>query len=616
MSPARTPWTPRFVRRHWRRVWRRLSRARLEVVYQKHYNHAFPNIPNDPLRAERILAFLASEGLVLGCDVHTPLPIPLKTLEWVHTPEYLETVHDTATLTSIMGVEVTAAQVDRLLDLQRLETGGTLLAARVALRKGMAVNLGGGFHHARAGQGGGFCIFNDVAVAIAAVRRRGFRGPVLVVDLDLHDGDGTRDIFAEDGEVFTFSIHARSWEPDTARSSLSVELGSDVDDATYLAALEAHLPAVVERVRPRLVFYLAGTDGACEDKIGEWRLTPAGMLRRDTRVTSLVRSDDAKAPLVVLLAGGYSYESWRYTARFLSDPSGRRRAIEPPSTEEMTLKRYRYISSLFDPAELTGASAENEFGFTEEDLFLPGWAAHRETRLLGYYTRHGIELVLERAGILDRVRDLGFPHPTLEFDLDDPTGHTVRIYSEPSRREVLMEMRLDRDRRSVPGMELLSVEWLLLQNPRATFGPGRPRLPGQQYPGLGMLKDTVALLAVACERLHLDGVVYVPSAYHVAVQWHGYLHFLKREAQARFNALTALLGELPLAEATRAVADGRVIDEASGEVFEWRPETMIAPISERLKLEFKPHDVEADEGRFRLRLAAEGAGLTSKSPEH
>ena len=381
------------------------------MVYHEQYNHAFPNIPNDPLRAERILAFLASEGLVLRCDIHSPLPVRLKSLEAIHSPEYLEQVHDTATLTSIMGVEVTPDQVDRLLDLQRLQTGGTVLATRIALRKGVAVNLGGGLHHARADQGGGFCIFNDVAVAIASARNRGFRGRVLVVDLDLHDGDGTRDIFALDDHVFTFSIHARHWTPDTARASLSVELGSEVGDEAYLEAIEQHLPAVFERVRPKLVFYLAGTDPAREDKIGEWSITPAGMLRRDNRVVSLARGGDRKAALVVVLAGGYSFESWRYTARFLSDPQGGRGATEPPSTEEMTLKRYRYISSLFDAAELTGASAGDEFGFSEEDLYLPGWAAHKETRFLGYYTRHGIELVLERAGILDRLRDLGFRHP-------------------------------------------------------------------------------------------------------------------------------------------------------------------------------------------------------------
>lgn len=596
------PCVPRVVRRHWRRGWRWLTRPHFEVVYHEQYNHADANIPIDPLRAERILAFLASEGLILRRDVHTPLPASLRTLHLVHGETYLEKVHEIPTLTSIMGASVTPDQVDRLLDIQRLQTGGTVLATRLALTKGLAVNLGGGFHHARGEQGGGFCIFNDVAVAVADARRKGFDGRVLIIDLDLHDGDGTRELFEDDDDVFTFSIHARGWSEDQARSSLSVELGSEVDDDAYLEAIERHLPSVVSQVRPRLVFYLAGTDPAREDKIGEWSITPDGMLRRDVRVASLVRAGEHKAPLVVVLAGGYSQESWRYTSRFLSDPLGRRVAIEPPSTEVMTFKRYRYITRLFDPAELSGASSSNEFGLTEEDLYLPGWASQKETRFLGYYTRHGVELVLQRAGILQRLRDLGFRHPVLEFNLEDPAGHSMRMYSDPNREEVLMEIRLRRDRRSLEGSELLSIEWLLLQNPRASFGPGRSQLPGQNHPGLGMLKDTVALLATAGRRLHLDGIIYVPSTYHVAVQWAGSLKFLDPGAEARFKALKKLLRDMPLAEATKAVAEGRVIDETTGEVFPWRPAPMVAPLTRRLKRELRARETDLASSEYRLRL--------------
>lgn len=166
-----------------------------------------------------------------------------------------------------------------------------------------------------------------------------------------------------------------------------------------------------------------------------------------------------------------------------------------------------------------------------------------------------------------------------------------------------MEIRLQRDRRSIAGAELLSVEWLLLQNPRSCFGSLRQRLPGQNHPGLGMLKDTVALLAASCERLHLDGVIFVPSTYHVAVQWHGHLRFLDRDAQARFHALKELLQDLPLAEATKAVAEGRVVDETTGEVFPWQPAPMIAPISERLLGKLEQPDDARDPSGYRIRLS-------------
>jgi len=575
---------PQFLDRKICRLCRRLLGSKIEIVYHDKYNMACPTVPLDPLRAERILAFLVSEGVVLRPGVHEPRPISLKRLERVHTASYLDTVNQIPTMTSIMGCDVTRDQVDRFLDQHRLQTGGTLMATRLALQHGVAVNLGGGFHHALADQGGGFCIFNDVAVAIAQVRREGFRGRILIVDLDLHDDNGTRALFAADPEVYTFSIHAGDWGPTSVECATAIALGAGVDDATYLEAIRRHLPAVVREFRPRLVVYNAGCDPAHDDLLGDWAITPQAMLERDRLVVGLARSGTRKVPLVIVLGGGYGQESWRYSARFLSALLCRRRGpIEPPTTEEITLKRYRYLSGLFEIGELSGASAENEFGLSEEDLFLPGWGFSKETRLLGLYTRHGVELFLERGGILDRLRDLGFSHPTLDFDLNDPAGQTVRVFSDPARSEVLVELRLARDRRSLPDMELLSIEWLLLQNPRAVFTPARQKLPGQTYPGLGMLKDVVALLTVACEGLHLDGLIFVPSQYHIAAQWHGYLFFLKPEARARFDALSALMRDISLAEATQAIAAGRVVDAETGEVFRWQPEPMIAPISDKLK---------------------------------
>ncbi len=573
----------RLLRRSHRRFWRRLRPPAFRLAYHEKYNAAFPDVPNDPLRAERVLAFLASEGLILRRCVNRPEPVWLKTLELVHGTDYLDAIHQPRILTSIMGVEITPDQVDRLIDFQRLQTGGTLMATRRARAHGVGVNLGGGFHHAMAGGGGGFCIFNDVAVAIADERRRGLDGLILVIDLDLHDGDGTRDIFRDDDGVFTFSIHARHWGPTEARASAAIELGSRVDDGTYLEAVRRHLPTLVEELSPSLVFYLAGCDPAHDDLLGDWRISAEAMLARDLLVVDLVRPPRRhKAPLVILLAGGYSQDAWRYTARFLSCVQRPGRPIEPPSTEEITLKRYRYISRGFDPGELSGAGAADNFGLTEEDVFLPGWVGREKTRFLDFYTKHGLELVFERAGFLDRLRDLGFAHPTVVLQLDDPGGQTLRIFGGPDRRELLVELRLRRDRRSLPGLELLSVEWLLMQNPRADFDLGRPRLPGQSHPGLGMLNDVVAMLRVACERLHLDGLVFVPSQFHVAAYSQGYLNFLEAEARARFAALLRLFRDTPLPEATQAVAEGRVVDVESGEVFTWRPSPMVLPVSEKL----------------------------------
>ncbi len=604
-----------MMRRSRRRFWRWLHPPAFRVVYHERYNAAFPDVPNDSLRAERILAFLASEALIMRRCVNRPEPVWLKTLELIHDSDYLEQIHDPKTLTSIMGVEISSDQVDRLIDFQRLQTGGTLMATRRALAHGVGVNLGGGFHHAMAERGGGFCIFNDVAVAIADERRRGLDGPVLVIDLDLHDGDGTRDIFRDDDSVFTFSIHARHWGPIEAEASASIELGVKVDDRTYLDAIEHHLPPLFEQLAPSLVVYLAGCDPAHDDQLGDWRISADAMLERDRRVFALARSARRKMPLAVLLAGGYSQESWRYTARFLSDVQRPGKPIEPPATEEITLKRYRYISRGLDPQELSGVgppeggqrqSTDENFGLTEEDILLPGWAGQKETRFLGFYTKHGLELIFERAGFLDRLRDLGFAHPTLALQLDDPGGQTLRIFSGPDHQDLLVELRLRRDRRSLSGLELLSVEWLLMQNPRAQFtDAGRAKMPGQSHPGLGMLGDVAALLQVACERLHLDGLIFVPSQFHVAAFGSGYLSFLDAGVRARFEALRRLFRDVPLLEATRAVAEGRVVDADTGEVVKWQPAPMVLPVSDKLARRLRQETAASSEAgvayRFNLR---------------
>jgi acetoin utilization deacetylase AcuC-like enzyme len=578
-----SPRCPRVILRALRYWRRRFWPSALQIVYHDQYAVSFPEAPVVPLRAVRIVALLASVGLVLRRSVHRPEPVWLKALALVHTPEYLDAVHDVGKMISIMGVEVGAEQIDRLIQYQRLQTGGTLMAVRRARQRGLAVNLGGGYHHAAAGNGGGFCIFNDVAVAIADERRRGFAGRVLVVDLDLHDGDGTRDIFRDDATVHTYSVHARHWGPTEAVESTAIELGAQVADDLYLATLRETLPPLFARFRPELVIYLAGCDPAHDDALGDWQISKEAMLERDRLVVGLCRAETTRTPLAIVLAGGYGDGCWRYTARFLADLEIPGKAIEPPSTVEITIKRYRYISSLLDPHELSGGKQNDEFGLTEEDLFLPGWGGHRETRFLGFYTRHGLELVLERTGFLDRLRGLGFSHPTLDIQLEDGDGNTLRLFGDPGHKELLCELRLQRDRRLLPGFELLSVEWLLMQNPRAHFGPQRPPMPGQKYPGLGLLDDVVALLILACDRLHLDGLAFVPSQFHVAAYGRSHMTFLRPEAQDAFRALLELFRCRPLAEASNAVAEGKVIDADTGEPFHWQAEPMVLAVSPRMR---------------------------------
>lgn len=599
MIPAR-PAAPvgrlaKALRQGRRKLGEILSRSGLALVYSRRYPLHLPGGAYDPLRGERILGFLDSSGL-LG-PVHTPEPVPFRLVRRVHTDDYLEALNRPGALLRMVGWEVSDEQADRFLESQRTMVAGTVLAAHLALDSGgVAANLGGGFHHAFADRGERFCALNDVGVAVADLRWRGAEERILVVDLDVHDGDGTRALFAADPTVHTFSIHNRT-NPDAATDaveSTTVELGGGVEDAAYLEALQTHLPPVMERFKPELVFYLAGCDPAAGDEIGDWKISEAGMLARDQFVESCVRGTGRRRrnlPLVILLAGGYGLNAWRYSARFLSAVSNRGRPLEPPTTEEALLMRYRSLARGYGERELTAepwtaaSAAESQvddWGLTEEDLGAAS-GAPVPTRLLGYYSRQGLELALERTGFLDRLRAKGFDRPFLELVLDNPAGDTVRVFSCPARADLLIEVRMRIDRREVPGLALLRLEWLLLQNPQAEFTPERPPLPGQKHPGLGILDETVAMLILACDRLQLDGLVFVPAHFHVAIQSRRQLRFLHPEDEARFRALEQALQGLPLPAASRAVDEGRVVEVRTGEPFRWERAPMVLPVSESLR---------------------------------
>jgi len=590
-------------RRGWRERLGLAPKPRLPpLYYDRAYAFALPASPLDPLRAEKVIAALELMGLLRPGDVVTPAPASLRDLLRVHDRDYLEALADAAAVERAFGFALNDLQRERALGVQRAMTGGTVAAARRALAEGsLTVNLGGGFHHARRDRGQGFCLFNDVAVAVAALRRGGFDGRVLVVDLDLHDGDGTRSLFAIDPGVYTYSLHNRHWDEPAAVASTAIELGSGVDDATLLATLRETLPPVLASHRPDLVFYLAGCDPAADDALGDWKLSADGMLARDRFVVELLRgqggvggSGRSGLPLVVALAGGYGDRAWRYTCRFLAWLAAGDRGslepppgyLEPPPDDEVLMARYRAIARLLSPAELSGEEAAQDddanWGLSEEDLFGSVEASPGDSRLLGYYTPHGVELVLESSGIFDRLRDLGYEQPALELDLAHPGGHMVRLWGARDHHDLLGEIRMRRDRQAFPGFELLAIEWLLLQNPRAAFTAERPALPGQRHPGLGMLRDVIALLVQVCHRLHLDGITYTPSHFHLASQSTKYLRFREPRDAALFDAMKAAIAGLPLAEQARRVDAGEVVDPQTGAPLRWHPMPMVLVVSERL----------------------------------
>ena len=247
---------------------------------------------------------LRAAGLLPAERIMLPDEATRVDLERVHTREYLD---------RLFGIGLSAPEQralgvpwsPRLLRRSRLAVQGTLLAARAALEDGRAGNLAGGTHHAFADHGEGFCVLNDVAIAIRRLQADGRLERALVVDLDVHQGNGTAAIFEGDESVFTFSIHGeRNYPARKMRSTLDVGLPDGVDDDAYLGALQAHLPVLTKDFRPDIVFYLAGVDVAEGDRYGKFHLSEAGIRARERCVLDWTR--ELGVPLVITLAGGYS----------------------------------------------------------------------------------------------------------------------------------------------------------------------------------------------------------------------------------------------------------------------------------------------------------------------
>ena len=262
-------------------------------------NHPFP-IAKFPMLKDRLLA----ERVLQPEDLLEPEALERETLERVHTPEYLNKLQSnglSAAEQRLLGMPWSESLWLR----SRLASGGTLLAARQALECGLAGNLAGGTHHAFADHGEGFCVLNDVAIAICQLRAERALASAVVIDLDVHQGNGTAAIFEQVDAVFTFSMHGeRNYPAAKMRSNLDVPLADGTGDEEYLRALRTHLPSVLDAADADIAFYLAGVDVAAGDRYGKLALSEEGIRLRDRYVIETVRGRDI--PLVIVLAGGYA----------------------------------------------------------------------------------------------------------------------------------------------------------------------------------------------------------------------------------------------------------------------------------------------------------------------
>ena len=575
--------TVRALRRTKRRILRRLSPTKAVCVY--HPSYAVRELHNvDPERGQKILTYLLGEGLLGRRHLRSPNKASIPELATVHSHPYLASLDDASSLERVFGDQLHPGVAQRVVAQQRWMTGGTMMAARVAVRAGTGgpavINLGGGFHHAYADRAEGFCLFNDVAVAVQALRRDGFAGPVLILDLDLHQGNGTRAIFADDPTVFTVSVHANEWDDRPAVAARDFALGPGVGDRDYLTTLRDVVPDAMRWARPSVVFYVAGVDVAIDDALGSWRVSADGILERDRLVLEAVGG----TPLVWVLAGGYGSDAWRHSARSVGWHTSRA-TTGIPSKLDLELRRYRSIAHRMPRSMLT-TEGGGSLKIGLEDLMADLGREPVPNRFLGYYTRYGLEVALERYGIFDALRERGFQGVEAEWDLAHPNGQLIRVVNAAQSREVLIEIAV-REQCLAEGFNTICLEWLLLQNPRAKPTPERPLLPDQKHPGLGLLDEIVGMLLMACERLGRDGVSFNPAQYHVAAVARAHASFLDPAYEGTFRSLASALEGVPLADASRAVDRGEMVDAISGAPFSWRGETMAIPSSDRLRRHFE-----------------------------
>ena len=289
------------------------------IVYSRHYQIDLGGLeklhPFDIHKYRRIYTQLVEDGLIQPQDVYVPEVIAWEKVLLVHSQAFVDGLDSPGTVATYLEAPMVGALPSRLvrsgvIDPFRCAAGGTLLAAQRAPDCGIAINLGGGFHHARPEAGEGFSIFADIPIAIRALQAEGKIRRALVIDLDVHQGNGTAECLADDPSTCTFSMHQGDIYPiPKARSDLDVELRAGTGDGEFLRLLQRHLPGLFSRAQPDIVFYVAGCDTLAGDPLASLAMTEEGVVRRDAMVIDACV--ERKVPVVMTLGGGYSADAWR-----------------------------------------------------------------------------------------------------------------------------------------------------------------------------------------------------------------------------------------------------------------------------------------------------------------
>ncbi len=282
-----------------------MQKKTLHIAYDPIYAHPLPEGHRFPmLKYELIPGQLLYEGTISPDNIFSPQLCDDAVVLQTHTPEYVAKLKD-GTLSAREQRHIGFPQSPQLTQREWMITQGTIDCCQYAMKNGIAFNVAGGTHHAFADRGEGFCLLNDFAVAANYLLDKKLASQILIIDLDVHQGNGTAKLFESKTSVFTFSMHGRNNYPFHKEvSNLDVELEDGTDDETYLQLLDKYLPQLLHDVKPDFVFYLSGVDILETDKMGKLKVTLQGCKERDKRV--LRRLHQYQIPCAVAMGGGYS----------------------------------------------------------------------------------------------------------------------------------------------------------------------------------------------------------------------------------------------------------------------------------------------------------------------
>jgi acetoin utilization deacetylase AcuC-like enzyme len=276
----------------------------MHFVYSPHY-YADIGIHVFPVKKYRLVAEALLDRQIPPSAFIAPTAATREQLSRVHTERYLHDLENCQWTPRTMFSELPLTR--EIVDMFILVCGGTIIAADWALQEGAAVHIGGGFHHAFIEKAEGFCYLNDLAVAIREMQAQKKIHKAMVIDCDLHQGNGTAKIFQQDQTVFTFSIHQMDLYPAKEESDLDVHLDNGVNDEAYLEYLRNHIPPLLDNFKPELILYQAGADPYEHDQLGDLKLTIHGLAERDRLIFQWAR--DRGIPIAATLGGGYAFNT-------------------------------------------------------------------------------------------------------------------------------------------------------------------------------------------------------------------------------------------------------------------------------------------------------------------